>query len=742
MNDEFGGVGVDMHATPGAGAASVVSAESEGSISGRDSEGDGLQSLSVIPNAAGVASEEDDDIGPESPVEPTEWQTNRTFRIAIVGVAGGVDARGVLKTLAAVPAEDGDKRSSLSQIPLAAYTLHAAKTTLDSTEYDLQFLKFEEDASPKSLEYLPKVIAQSHGILVCYDVGDSESVVALPALLDAFSDSQLPTCLLGWQLKAEGERQVEKDLGSRLANVFGANFLEVLNPQEEADRVREFINGLSKVMVKRRELAHFRKQMLPKAQRYEHLKAQLRQLRRKHSTIGTEHGDDAADLGVLPVFPMPGLPQPRVQDDTVMYPMPNIGALKVDEEGADGEGSDGEKEEKGDGGNNSATPSPPSVTASAKTDLSPSTKPSLPTTTPQDLRHSISSASSTESTASSPPEIVVIDDDAPLATVPKAEPHSSLNRRGRRLSRLPDILDLSPDGFTVDSILEEYNHGVGRGERRVSSAFSDTSVLSGASASSSPATCPTSFTIDELIERLTSAECHDMEFTKVFLMLYRKFMRPSELLDRLMDRFDAFNRADQENRGGPINAVQLRVCNVLIHWCTEYWCDFHSDKMRFTLQIFLDLCSSRPAFTAVTQKLAQLVYREPPTEAEKEGIDWGIPDVDDDEDLRSIRSSIVGSDGVGEKGDDKDRRASRDSAIYQNYYAANMSRKQSFASMASSASGGDGGIGNGVGAAFDAVNRRSATSTATSTSLSSLSDSLSGSTVSYKHQTLQTKSRE
>ena len=86
--------------------------------------------------------------------------------------------------------------------------------------------------------------------------------------------------------------------------------------------------------------------MLPKAQRYEHLKAQLRQLRRKHSTIGTDHGGDASDLGVLPVFPMPGLPQPRAQDEIVMYPMPNIGVLKVDEDNTDGDVSDAEKEEK------------------------------------------------------------------------------------------------------------------------------------------------------------------------------------------------------------------------------------------------------------------------------------------------------------------------------------------------------------------------------------------------------------
>lgn len=51
-----------------------------------------------------------------------------------------------------------------------------------------------------------------------------------------------------------------------------------------------------------------------------------------------------------------------------------------------------------------------------------------------------------------------------------------------------------------------------------------------------------------------------MEFVKVFLILYRKFLRPSELLDRLMDRFDMFDDKDEHahSKGSAINAVQLR----------------------------------------------------------------------------------------------------------------------------------------------------------------------------------------
>ncbi|KAJ3171932.1 hypothetical protein HDU87_008182 [Geranomyces variabilis] len=146
----------------------------------------------------------------------------------------------------------------------------------------------------------------------------------------------------------------------------------------------------------------------------------------------------------------------------------------------------------------------------------------------------------------------------------------------------------------------------------------------------STSTARLGFSLDDLIERLTSPRAHDMGFVKVFLMLYRKFMRPSELLDRLMDRFDSMEgrEDDSHTRGGPINAVQLRICNVLIHWCSDYWCDFHSDIMRFTMQVFLEICSSRPAYAAICQKLGGLVFREPPSETERQLSDWGLSDGD------------------------------------------------------------------------------------------------------------------
>jgi len=49
----------------------------------------------------------------------------------------------------------------------------------------------------------------------------------------------------------------------------------------------------------------------------------------------------------------------------------------------------------------------------------------------------------------------------------------------------------------------------------------------------------------------------EIEFTKIFLIFYRKFLRPSELLDLLMDRFEQYDNSENKN-STTIHPVQLR----------------------------------------------------------------------------------------------------------------------------------------------------------------------------------------
>jgi hypothetical protein len=67
--------------------------------------------------------------------------------------------------------------------------------------------------------------------------------------------------------------------------------------------------------------------------------------------------------------------------------------------------------------------------------------------------------------------------------------------------------------------------------------------------------------ITELVARMTSAKVCDLEFTRVFLMLYPRWMSGIEFWDMLMARFDGV-----EVLGGNADPVQLRLVNSLVNF--------------------------------------------------------------------------------------------------------------------------------------------------------------------------------
>lgn len=97
-------------------------------------------------------------------------------------------------------------------------------------------------------------------------------------------------------------------------------------------------------------------------------------------------------------------------------------------------------------------------------------------------------------------------------------------------------------------------------------------------------------TINKLVERLTFHEYADPSFVRTFLMTYRSFSEPHELLGLLIARFQIpmpVDTEDPELRRDPntmkavkrykttfISPIQLRVLNVLRHWVEVHYYDF------------------------------------------------------------------------------------------------------------------------------------------------------------------------
>ncbi|KND01618.1 uncharacterized protein SPPG_03416 [Spizellomyces punctatus DAOM BR117] len=531
----------------------------------------------------------------------------REFRVGVIGAPAVLESDLFTSVKAPVNASNTTSNSDGSS-PSVEIDLHGQNCILK-----LVFVDEREIQNVGESSFWPEAISNCNGILLCYPVSDRASFLNVIDLLA--TGKEAPTALVGWNPPGT-ERQVDFDLGVKLSGVFNVDFAELPNPETEvpnnivgiltnmADRMLKSADGTDSNPFKFDEI------------KYDSLRSQLRELRttstviRRNSQVSSalsSSGDSASSTSLNEgfVYPMPMIRSSKDAEDDQPEPIRKKGPLVHPEDKA--VGTD-EASDQGKGAVRPLAHKQPSEAVSTGEDTSSidrrtSLSPSLSSTFSQN----------TISSAASGMQGVI---------------GSLSGEQYRRLSRRLDILDVTRDGFSIDDApYQEYGSNGSKDWKHLSVPVSE------ASSTTSTSSVRQGFTLEELIERLTAPNVHDMEFVKVFLMLYRKFLRPSELLDRLMDRFDTFDDKDENahQRGSPINAVQLRVCNVLIHWCTEYWCDFHSDRMRFTMHVFLEIISSRPAYAAICQRLSGLVFREPPSDKEKDAFDWGVPDIDDEE---------------------------------------------------------------------------------------------------------------
>eukprot|EP00300_Choanocystis_sp_HF-7_P018491 c20054_g1_i4.p1 GENE.c20054_g1_i4~~c20054_g1_i4.p1 ORF type:complete len:435 (+),score=136.95 c20054_g1_i4:37-1341(+) len=78
-----------------------------------------------------------------------------------------------------------------------------------------------------------------------------------------------------------------------------------------------------------------------------------------------------------------------------------------------------------------------------------------------------------------------------------------------------------------------------------------------------------------LVDKLTSSEFVDPNFTFVFLLTYRSFTTGKELIHKLKQRF--LTRGEDETDPNKISSIQLRVVNVIRQWLENYFDDFEAD---------------------------------------------------------------------------------------------------------------------------------------------------------------------
>ncbi|KZF19987.1 ras GEF [Xylona heveae TC161] len=139
---------------------------------------------------------------------------------------------------------------------------------------------------------------------------------------------------------------------------------------------------------------------------------------------------------------------------------------------------------------------------------------------------------------------------------------------------------------------------------------------------STPGASDVGFSFEELVDRLLSQPMSkaDAKFAAVFLCLYRKFATPGELLESVIQHFDALNTS-----GIPRMlrmASQLRYVNVMAQWIEGYPGDFAHPRTQRRMNLFISrLAGSRVFAVAAKEMVAHLE-----TVIEDDDTDWACSD--------------------------------------------------------------------------------------------------------------------
>ncbi|KAI8374367.1 ras guanine nucleotide exchange factor domain-containing protein [Radiomyces spectabilis] len=132
----------------------------------------------------------------------------------------------------------------------------------------------------------------------------------------------------------------------------------------------------------------------------------------------------------------------------------------------------------------------------------------------------------------------------------------------------------------------------------------------------------TGLTVDDIIDKVLSAglwKSGDENIVSIFITFFRKFMRPSELVHALIERFE------QDMTKTVPTRQQERIRSIFCLWLSKYWGDFHSSETRQSMILFLDKISKIEGSRPICDTLAPLAVREPPLH--DPDASWGLTDI-------------------------------------------------------------------------------------------------------------------
>ncbi|KAG1146166.1 hypothetical protein G6F37_003093 [Rhizopus arrhizus] len=124
--------------------------------------------------------------------------------------------------------------------------------------------------------------------------------------------------------------------------------------------------------------------------------------------------------------------------------------------------------------------------------------------------------------------------------------------------------------------------------------------------------------IHQIINNEQEDEDNDENSVPIFLMLYRKFMAPNQLLNQLIYQFE---HQDMSQPEAVHTRRQKRTLGIISTWLHCYWCDFYDISTRQLLAAFLERTNCC-MFISLYETIESLASRDPPDE-DQDAL-WGI----------------------------------------------------------------------------------------------------------------------
>ncbi|KAI9013803.1 ras guanine nucleotide exchange factor domain-containing protein [Phycomyces nitens] len=462
--------------------------------------------------------------------------------------------------------------------PRQAWQRHQSTMVIDRVRYLVDIMEIDDsliDATEDPPEF-PESLTTVHGGLICYDITNRDSMDCLPDLLNTYVSRNIPAYLIGLKADLGGLRQVDLQLGCKLASLFGVQLFEVDACSEQGiNRMKDIYAAL---------LYQITAPAPPPTPAQPPTLRERRMASESSIRIKIDHNNI----------------------------LPNFHSTTTTQTDASHTFSDG-------------PPIADRVQPTSAGTRAPTGFVYAPTAQSDLARGKNASfrRSNTQTITSVPDQSLtaVQDEDTP-----EEAPPSPLT------SPLPSKLyNIQPKHRKNSLPSTSSNHHISRdlhSQRRGSAPHPG--ILSsrrGSKDSSYSDSCSTGLTAEDIVDRLIASEpCRgDENIVPVFITFFRKFMKPGELVKMLIERF----QADILKQPSP-TLLQQRIHSVFSLWLSHYWGDFHSPQTRKALIAFIEDISQHENMRPICDDLAPLVIREPPLD--DPDAQWGLMDSDTDTD--------------------------------------------------------------------------------------------------------------